>query len=113
MTGHFTASRIGRLAGAAVLACLALLAWTGADAAAEEAATLEQRVKAAFLYQFAGYVEWPASAFAQADTPVTFAVMGAEAVAAELRQLAAGRTVAGRKVEVRQVRPGEPLAGVH
>lgn len=94
------------------LLCAALLASWGAGAA-EDAASLEQRVKAAFLYQFASYVEWPALSFVQPDTPVTIAVMGAEQLAAELKQLAAGRTVGGRKVEVRQVRPGEALAGVH
>jgi hypothetical protein len=94
------------------LVCAALLAGWSAGAA-EDAASLEQRVKAAFLYQFASYVEWPSQSFAQPDTPVTIAVMGAEALAAELRQLSAGRTVGGRKVEVKQVRPGEILAGIH
>lgn len=95
-----------------VLLCAAALAGWSAGAA-EDATSLEQRVKAAFLYQFASYVEWPAQSFAQPDTPVTIAVMGAEPLAAELKQLAAGRTVGGRKVEVRQARPGEPLAGIH
>ena len=79
------------------LLCAALLASWGAGAA-EDAASLEQRVKAAFLYQFASYVEWPALSFVQPDTPVTIAVMGAEQLAAELKQLSAGRTVGGRKV---------------
>lgn len=81
--------------------------------AGEEPVSLEQRVKAAFLYQFASYVEWPTRAFAQADTPVTMAVMGAETLAAELKQLVTGRTVGGRLVAVKQVRPGDSLAGVH
>jgi hypothetical protein len=100
------------LAGRVGLLCAALLAAWSAGAA-EDAASLEQRVKAAFLYQFASYVEWPALSFAQPDTPVTIAVMGAEQLAAELKQLSAGRTVGGRKVEVRQVRPGDTLAGIN
>jgi hypothetical protein len=95
-----------------VLLCAAALAGWSAGAA-EDATSLEQRVKAAFLYQFASYVEWPAQSFAQPDTPVTIAVMGAEQLAAELKQLSAGRTVGGRTVEVRQVRPGETLAGIN
>jgi hypothetical protein len=103
---------------ATALVCRAALMWVAALAswsagAAEETTPLEQRVKAAFLYQFASYVEWPALAFAQPDTPVTIGVMGAEQLAAELKQLSAGRTVGGRKVEVRQVRPGETLAGIN
>jgi hypothetical protein len=96
----------------AVLLCAAALAASSAGAA-EEAPLLEQRVKAAFLYQFASYVEWPRQAFAQADTPVTIAVMSAETLAAELEQLVTGRTVGGRPVAVKQVRPGDSLAGVH
>ncbi len=101
-----------RLACRLALLCAAALAGWSAGAA-EDATSLEQRVKAAFLYQFASYVEWPAQSFAQPDTPVTIAIMGAETLAAELKQLSAGRTVGGRKVDVKQIRPGETLAGVH
>jgi hypothetical protein len=79
----------------------------------DDDATLEQRVKAAFLYQFAGYVEWPPGAFAQPGTAVTIAVLGADAVASELSQVVTGRTIGGRPVAVKRVKPGESLAGVH
>lgn len=80
---------------------------------ADEDSTLEQRVKAAFLYQFAGYVEWPPNTFPQPTTPITIAVMGADAVAAELAQVVTGRTIGGRSVTVKRVKPGESLAGAH
>jgi hypothetical protein len=101
-----------------VLLAAAVLAWiTGGQpsttGAAEDAGTLEHRVKAAFLYQFAGYVEWPPATFAQADTPVTIGVIGAEPLAAELSQLVIGRKIAGRTVTVKRIKAGEPLAGVH
>jgi hypothetical protein len=81
--------------------------------AADDNATLEQRVKAAFLYQFTGYVEWPPATFAQDGTPVTIAVMGADPLAAELDQVVTGRTVGGRTVTVRRVKAGDSLAGIH
>ncbi|HUF80865.1 MAG TPA: YfiR family protein [Burkholderiales bacterium] len=88
--------------------------WPGWSASAtEEAPALEHRVKAAFLYQFAGYVEWPPNSFERADTPVTIAVVGAEPLAAELGQMTVGRTVGGRRVSVRQVKAEDSLAGVH
>lgn len=86
-----------------------LLSW---NVHCEEDATLEQRVKAAFLYQFAGYVEWPAHTFAQPASPITIAVMGADTVAAELSQVVTGRTIGGRPVTVKRVKPGESLNGV-
>ena len=97
---------------AAVLACLA--GWAGGQAgAAEGADELEHRVKAAFLYKFAGYVDWQAASFASADTPITIAVLGAEPLAAELSQVVTGRTVNNRSLAVRRLKPGESLAGVH
>ena len=79
-----------------------------ADAQADE-----YRVKAAFLYKFGGYVEWPERSFARADSPVAIGVMGADALADELAQIVAGRNVNGRPVLVRKLRPGDPIAGLH
>src|SRR5256885_8265538 len=73
----------------------------------------EYRVKAAFLYKFGSYIEWPSGSFAGADSPVTIGVMGAEALAEELAQIVAGRNVNGRPVRVRKLRPGDPIAGLH
>jgi hypothetical protein len=80
-----------------------------ADAQADD----EYRVKAAFLYKFGGYVEWPDRSFARADSPVAIGVMGADALADELAQIVAGRNVNGRPVLVRKLRPGDPIAGLH
>lgn len=85
-----------------------------AHAHAQSAPTVTERgVKAAFVYKFLGYVEWPASAFAQADSPVVVGVMGADDLAAELADAVRGRTVGTRAVEVRRLRPGEALTGLH
>lgn len=73
----------------------------------------ESAVKAAFLYKFGSFVEWPAAAFRGAGDPLVVGVFGDEAVAAELQQLAAGRRVAGRPLEVRRVRGAGELHGLH
>lgn len=78
-----------------------------------EVTASERNIKAAFLYKFTAYVEWPESAFARPDTPLTFGVMGDEPIAAELARLATGRSVDGRPLAVRRLREGEPLAGLH
>ena len=99
----------------ATLACATILAWVMACApwivqAAEDTETLEQRVKAAFLYKFAGYVEWPAKSFARPETPVVIGVMGNELLAAELIQAVTGRTVNDRLVTVKRLKAGDSLA---
>ena len=73
----------------------------------------EYRVKAAFLYKFGSYIEWPSGSFARADSPVTIGVMGADTLADELTQIVVGRNVNGRPVRVRKLRPGDPIAGLH
>ena len=77
------------------------------EAAEESALAVQQRVKAAFLYKFAAYVEWPPSAFPQPETPIVIGVAGADAIAQELEQVAVGRTVAGRPVNVRRLARGD------
>lgn len=89
-----------------------LLIFTG-NCFAAEAGSLESRVKAAFIYKFVDYVEWPETAFVQPGTPVMIAVIGADAVADELARVAEGRKVNERAVIVKRLRAGEPLTGVH
>lgn len=94
---------------ARLLGALALLA---ASLAHAQQAT-ESTVKAAFLYKFAGYVEWPAAAFPAPDTPVVIGVAGSDEVATELERLVPARTVNGRAVQVRRVREGDAGRGMH
>lgn len=75
--------------------------------------SLEPQIKAAFLYKFGGFVEWPAAAFARADASFSIGVVGAEGVAAELERLVAGRTVQGRSISVRRLKRGDPFTGLH
>ena len=75
-----------------------------------EAEALEYRIKAAFLCKFANYVEWPGGAFARAVSPVEIGVAGDERLRQELARLVQGKTVNGRPIAVRAVRPGRPFS---
>jgi hypothetical protein len=74
---------------------------------------LERRVKAAFLYKFLAYADFPAGAFADASAPLTIGVVGADELAVELARVVAGRTINGRGIDVRTLREGEPAPRVH
>lgn len=107
-----------RFCGAALaLAALAAMAALGvAPAAAQDAsaaAAAERRVKAAFLYKFLGYTEFPGSAFGEPGAPVVIGVLGADELAAELASIVSGRTVQSRAIAVKVLRDGEGAAGVH
>ena len=94
----------------ALAATGALLPALAADAPAP---ALERRVKAAFLYKFLGYAEFPAGAFDAASGPLVIAVAGSDEMALELGRIAAGRVVAGRPILVRRVLEGEPATPAH
>lgn len=98
----------------ALMRCLALaLALPLAAAAQGESRPGEAQIKAAFLYKFGDFVQWPPASLGRAEAPFAIGVMGAEDVAAALEQLVANRTVQGRPVVVRRVRAGESLARLH
>jgi hypothetical protein len=73
----------------------------------------EVQVKAAFLYKFGDFVDWPGSAFAGPDAVFTIGVVGADTLADELERVTKGRSVQERAVVVRRIRRGEPLGRVH
>lgn len=95
-----------------LLSLLSLLSVAPVQAQATGSAR-ESAIKAAFLYKFAGFVEWPAGTFRRPDEPLVVGVAGNEAVAIDLEQIAAGRRVEGRPVAVRRVRAGEPAGPLH
>lgn len=95
------------------LAVFAVALLAGArDGEAQTERASEVQVKAAYLYQFGGFVEWPPQAFSGPDGAFTIGLIGAEAMAAELEQIVATRQVQGRQVVVRRLRAGEPLKGL-
>lgn len=89
----------------------AALALGAVPAGTQEA--LESSVKAAYLYKFLTYVDWPPSAFASADAPQVIGVIGADDVLAELQRLVAGRTVNGHPLVATRIAPGDSVELLH
>ena len=86
------------------LLCHAALLLTLATARTQGAATAsEAEVKAAFLYNFAKFVEWPADAFPSETTPLRFAVFGDEEFAIKLTTLLSDKKAHGRSFEVKRI----------
>ena len=97
---------------AALRLFVASVAFVAAGDAHAQVAATEAAVKAAFLYKFAGYVEWPPTAFTTPDAPLVIGVSGSDDVAAELERLVPGRSVNGHPATVRRVRE-DSMKGVH
>jgi YfiR/HmsC-like len=60
----------------------------------------EYQVKAAFLYNFAKFVDWPASSFSDASAALRICVFGRNPFGEELRKITNEKTVNGHKLEV-------------
>jgi hypothetical protein len=67
--------------------------------------TLDDRVKAAYLYNFARFVEWPAEAFPTPETKFVIGVVGDSDFADYLRATTAEHTVNGRPISVVSLEP--------
>ncbi|HEX6997142.1 MAG TPA: YfiR family protein [Gammaproteobacteria bacterium] len=120
------AARVGR-----VLQCAraAARAWRGRTAATALAVLLvgasagtaqnvprtasEDSVKAAYLFKFPAYVDWPDGLFQSAESALTIGVVESDRLADALAVVAAGRRVDGRPVRVRRLSPDDPPTGVH
>lgn len=87
----------------AAAAAAILLAASLSPAAAQDQVYSAERVKAAFLYHFSTYIDWPESA-ADPDATFSIAVLAAEPVAAELERFLPGHTIQGRPMRVHRLR---------
>jgi hypothetical protein len=93
---------------------LSAILWPGQPAtAAEPVVTKEYQVKAAFLYNFTKFVEWPAAKFADTNAPIVIGVLGRNPCGAVLAETIKDRKVNGRGIQVRQISTVAEVKGLH
>lgn len=90
------------------LALLAVLVQVGSGVAQPPLAD-EYRVKAAYLYNFTKYIEWPQGAFASASAPIVIGILGDDPFGRLLEETVRGRTSQGRPVTIRRGRRVDDL----
>lgn len=78
-----------------------------------QAASLEYPVKAAFLYKFGSFVDWPPPAFEGPGAPVVVCVLGRDPFGAQLDQLVREARIGGRRISVRRLSRVAPDSGCH
>ena len=88
-----------------ILACLVLvfLSVLARPLAAQEIQVSEADVKAAFLFNFTKFIEWPPEAFPREDSKVEVGVYGDEEFTQTLRTLLADKKAHGRPFVVRRL----------
>jgi hypothetical protein len=89
------------------------LVLAGRVAAQAEPTASAAEIRAAYLLNFARYVEWPATAIGDAAAPLVICVVESEPLEDALLRVAEGRTVNGHPVQVAVVRSREDPTGCH
>ena len=72
----------------------------GRPLSATASTSLEYEVKAAFLFRFAQFVEWPATTFKSADEPFTYCTIGDDPFRGALERTLNGKTIGERTLRV-------------
>jgi hypothetical protein len=75
--------------------------------------TQEYDLKAAFLFNFSHFVEWPASSFANASAPITIGILGDDPFGSSLDEIVADETVEHRKLIVRRYHSVDQIETCH
>lgn len=95
------------------MACLLALFGVAEAWPAEKSKLGEYQVKAAYLYNFTKFVEWPASAFASKDSRFVLGVMGKDPFGQALDRTISTNTVNGRGFIIQRIEKEEEAAKCH
>jgi hypothetical protein len=97
-----------------ILGCLLSLCFLGPLSSAVQAqSSSEYQVKAAFLYNFAKFVDWPAEAFAGSNGRLIIGVIGDDPFGGALDQAINGKAINGRPLVVRRLKWSQDLRSCH
>jgi hypothetical protein len=80
---------------------------------AQPSSSLEYEIKAAMLYNFAKFVEWPPAARTDAQAPIVVGVLGQDPFGAVLDDTMRDKSVYGRSILVRRFRTLADLDPCH
>jgi uncharacterized protein DUF4154 len=82
-----------------------------ADTAAPQSP--EYLIKAAYLYNFAMFVDWPAEAFRASSAPIVIGVVGADPFGWALDKMVQDKRINNRPIVIERFKLGDDLKGCH
>jgi len=99
-------------AATALLLCSTLLG-SSLAVQAQISSSEEYRLKFAFLYNFARFVDWPADAFSSPQAPLNICIIGRDPFDSDLEQEIAERTISGHPYVTRTLQANADLGACH
>src|SRR5689334_9793953 len=97
-----------------MITILMLLLGVAARANAQDSSeSSEYLVKAGFIYNFAKLVEWPATAFAQPDSPIVIGILGNDPFGPIIDRVLDGKKVNGRGFVVKRLKSLNDVKDCH
>lgn len=91
---------------------LLALACASAEAQADSRAE-EYNVKAAFLFHFAQFVEWPGGAFQNTVSPLVYCTIGEDPFQGALEVTLNGKVIGSHSLQVRHLKEASEAQGCH
>lgn len=73
----------------------------------------EYSVKAAFLFHFAQFVDWPDGTFSKPDSPLVYCTIGEDPFQGALEATFKGKTIGSHPLEVRHLKKAVEARGCH
>ena len=95
----------------AIVCCLLIAAAEPARAALTSRA--EYEVKAAFIYNFIKFVDWPPESFSGPNTAISVCVLGTDPFGSVLERTFSGRTIGGKELAIERLKAGEDATACH
>lgn len=97
----------------AMMCLVSCVALSTAPARAAEGSSLEYAVKAAYLYKFGLYVDWPASAFASPESAIHLCIFGEDPFGNTIDEAVKGQLINRRPIVIRRLKAGSQESGCH
>jgi YfiR/HmsC-like len=92
---------------------LAVFPWCFGTHTASAQSVSDDQVKAAYIYNFSKFVEWPARYFPTPKTSLHFCVLNNRPFEVELERIAKGKSVGGHIIDIIEVQDAEQSRDCH
>jgi hypothetical protein len=103
---------LGRALGSLFLALLLIFSSFTSEVSAETHRSREYLVKAAFLYNFAKFVEWPEGTFSDETSPMVLCILGDDPFGDSIDSIR-GKTIMGRELLIKRISDEEEIGSCH